>query len=114
MRREAIDDFSGLEKYLDDDKGRVKIPEADCLLVDDCSLNYDHTLGVIKVGSRMLLLSRCGMGEGYVYCNVKLIMELPYTSLEEILADTHWHEGLKKDIREIDSLAYGLYCDLYR
>ena len=115
MRRIATEDLSGLEKYLDDDKSHVEIPTADCLLVDDCRLNYGHTLAIFKAGERMLLLGRCGMGTaGYVYCNTKLLMELSYTTLEEALADTYWSETSKKEIREIDSLAYGLYCDLYR
>ena len=115
MRRIMTDDYSGLEKYLDDDKSHIEIPIADCLLVDDCRLNYGHTLAIFKAGGRMLLLSRCGMGtSGYVYCNTKLLMELSYTSLEEALADTAWSESSKREIRGIDSLAYGLYCDLYR
>ena len=115
MYRVAIEDLSGLEKYLNEDKSHVKIPVTDCLLVDDCRLSYDQTLAVLKVGSRMLLLGQCGTGTaGYVFGSIEMIMELSYTSLEEALADTHWNERLKRQIREIDSLAYGRYCDLYR
>ena len=114
MRRIVTEDLSGLEKYLNADKSQVKIPVADCMLIDNCLLSSDQTLGIIKAGNRLLLLSQCGTREGYVYCSTKLIMELPYASLEEAFADTHWNEPLKKEIREIDSLAYGLYCDLYR
>ena len=109
------DDYSGIEKYLDEDKSHIEIPIVDCLLVDDCRLNYSHTLAIFKAGERMFLLGRCGMGTpGYVYCNTKLLMELPYTTIEEALADTYWPEHAEKELREIDSLAYGLYCDLYR
>ena len=115
MRRIATENFSGLEKYFDDDKSHVKIPVADCLLVDNCALNSAQTLAIVKEGERILLLSQCGTGmPGYVFCSIKLLMELPYKSLEEALADTHWCKSLGKDIREIDDLAYGLYCDLYR
>ena len=112
MRRIMTDDYSGVEKYLDNDKNHVKIPIVDCLLVDDCRLNYDHTLAIVKTGERMLLLGKCSMGtRGYIYCNTKLLMELSYTTLEEALADTYWSSYAEKELREIDSLAYGLYCD---
>ena len=115
MRRIVVADFSGLEKYLDDDKSHVKIPVTDCLLVDDCAHSVYQTLAIVKAGGRMLLLGKCGTGTpGYVYGPTEMLMELPYTSLEEALADTHWDELLKKEVREIDGLAYNLYCDLYR
>ena len=112
MRRIATDDLSGLEKYLNADKSMVKIPRADCLLIDDCLLSSSQTLGIIKAGNRLLLLAQCGSREGYVYCATETIIALDYTSLEEALTDTRWVKERK--IREIDSLAYGLYCDLYR
>jgi len=115
IRRIPIEDFSGLEDYLYAAREYVKIPAANCLLIDKCALSYDFMLAIVKVGKRMLLLSECGTGSsGYVFCETKLIMELNYASIEEALTDTHWNEPLQKEIREIDSLAYGLYCDLRR
>ena len=113
MRRIATEDLSGFEKYLNADKTQVKIPRADCLLIDKCLLSSDQTLGLIKVGNRLLLLSHCGTGDGYVYCATETIIALDYTSLEEALV-TYWNESSKRMIRDIDDLAYGLYCDLYR
>ena len=112
MRRIATEDLSGLENYLNADRTQVKIPWADCLLIDNCLLSSSQTLGLIKVENRLLLLSQCGTREGYVYCGTKMIIALDYTSLEEALTDTRWVK--EREIREIDSLAYGLYCDLYR
>ena len=115
MRRIVTEDFSGIEEYSDIADGYVKFPAANCLLIDECALSHDLTFAIVKVGRRMLLLAECGTGaSGYVFCDTKLIMDLSYTSLEEAFADTHWSESLKKEIREIDSLAYGLYCDLRR
>ena len=62
MRRIVVADFSGLEKYLDDDKSHVKIPVTDCLLVDDCAHSVYQTLAIVKAGGRMLLLGKCGTG----------------------------------------------------
>ena len=112
MRRIATEDLSGLEDYLNADKTQVKIPRADCLLIDNCLLSSSQTLGLIKVENRLLLLSQCGTREGYVYCGTKMIIALDYT-LEEALV-TYWNESSKRMIRDIDDLAYGLYCDLYR
>ena len=115
MRRIVTEDFSGIEEYLDIANGYVKVPVTNCLLIDECALSRDLTFAIVKVGRRIFLLAECGTGaSGYVFCDTKLVMDLSYTSLEEAFADTHWSEPLQKEIREIDSLAYGLYCNLRR
>jgi hypothetical protein len=41
-------------------------------------------------------------------------MHLDYATVEKALKDTKWHDILKKDVRKIDGIAYGLYCDVMR
>ena len=115
MKREATTDYTGFEKYLDSEKQYVRIPEKKCVFIRECALSREQTLAVFKTGSRFILLGRCGTGTpGYITCYAEHIMELDYKSTREMLADRRWNQASQNYILEIDDMAYGRYCDLYR
>ena len=115
------------EKYISGE-GWVTIPAGECLLIEHCQLHYDQIIAVFKDGNRLLLLGDCGLGNddkgtrdiknlkttAEVYCSLEYISELHYNSIEEAISDIKYHKILKREIREIDSIAYNNWCNINR
>jgi hypothetical protein len=112
--------FADYPADLNDAKSWIRVPIADCLLVETNILDTGTIIAIIENDDFLILLENCVIGTKekrplttdciktaeYVDCPVKSLYELPYSSIAEAMADTHWSPQLNKHYREIDYLAH--------
>lgn len=105
----------------------ISIKQEEVSFMDYCQLNSNMMIALLQDNERVILLWYCWLYEKeefvntsppetvnkkYVSCPIMNVRHLEYKTVDEALSDTKWNDSLKKEVREIDVIAYNSSRDM--